>query len=52
MTRGGVEWWPPQGGASYKRSPGNVLIRREDGTQVVRPFRGLRTPPPRSHVRL
>ena len=22
--------------------PRNVLIRREDGTQVVRPFRGLR----------
>lgn len=22
----------------------NVLIRREDGTEVVRPFRGLRRP--------
>lgn len=22
----------------------NVLIRREDGTRVVRPFRGLRVP--------
>lgn len=28
--------WGPGGG------PRNVLIRREDGTQVVRPFRGLR----------
>ena len=31
--------WPdraPRGG------PRNVLIRREDGTKVVRPFRGLR----------
>lgn len=25
-----------------RRSPRNVLIRREDGTKVVRPFRGLR----------
>jgi len=24
--------------------PRNVLIEREDGTQVVRPFRGLRKP--------
>jgi hypothetical protein len=24
--------------------PRNVLIRREDGTQIVRPFRGLRKP--------
>ena len=24
--------------------PRNVLIRREDGTLVVRPFRGLRRP--------
>ncbi len=24
--------------------PRNVLIRRGDGTQVVRPFRGLRKP--------
>lgn len=24
--------------------PRNVLIRREDGTEVVRPFRGLRKP--------
>jgi hypothetical protein len=24
--------------------PRNVLIRREDGTEVVRPFRGLRVP--------
>lgn len=23
--------------------PRNVLVRREDGTRVVRPFRGLRT---------
>lgn len=28
--------WGPGGG------PRNVLIRREDGTEVVRPFRGLR----------
>jgi hypothetical protein len=27
--------------------PRNVLIRREDGTVVVRPFRGLRKPPGR-----
>lgn len=26
------------------RGPRNVLIRREDGTLVVRPFRGLRCP--------
>ncbi len=25
-----------------RRAPHNVLIRREDGTRVVRPFRGLR----------
>jgi acetyl esterase len=25
--------------------PRNVLIRRQDGTLVVRPFRGLRRPP-------
>lgn len=30
--------WGPGGG------PRNVLIRREDGTTVVRPFRGLRKP--------
>ena len=30
--------WGPGGG------PRNVLIRREDGTEVVRPFRGLRRP--------
>lgn len=28
--------WGPGGG------PRNVRIRREDGTEVVRPFRGLR----------
>ena len=26
--------------------PRNVLIRREDGSLVVRPFRGLRLPKP------
>jgi hypothetical protein len=31
--------WGPGGG------PRNVLIRRADGTTVVRPFRGLRKPP-------
>ncbi|GAA1516663.1 hypothetical protein GCM10009677_57450 [Sphaerisporangium rubeum] len=31
--------WGPGGG------PRNVLIRRADGTKVVRPFRGLRRPP-------
>ncbi len=31
--------WGPGGG------PRNVLIRRADGHQVVRPFRGLRRPP-------
>lgn len=30
--------WGPGGG------PRNVLIRRGDGTRVVRPFRGLRKP--------
>jgi acetyl esterase len=30
--------WGPGGG------PRNVLIRRHDGTEVVRPFRGLRKP--------
>jgi acetyl esterase len=28
------------------RSPRNVLIRRDDGSLVVRPFRGLRLPGP------
>jgi acetyl esterase len=28
------------------RGPRNVLIERGDGTQVVRPFRGLRLPRP------
>jgi acetyl esterase len=32
--------WGPGGG------PRNVLIRRADGTTVVRPFRGLRVPRP------
>lgn len=31
--------WGPGGG------PRNVLIRREDGTETVRPFRGLRKLP-------
>lgn len=31
--------WGPGGG------PRNVRIRRQDGTTVVRPFRGLRRPP-------
>jgi len=31
--------WGPGGG------PRNVAIRRQDGTVVVRPFRGLRKPP-------
>jgi hypothetical protein len=30
--------WGPGGG------PRNVMIRRPDGTEVVRPFRGLRRP--------
>ena len=30
--------WGPGGG------PRNVLVRRDDGTEVVRPFRGLRKP--------
>lgn len=34
-----VRWRPGAGG------PRNVLIRRSDGTLVVRPFRGLRKPP-------
>jgi hypothetical protein len=32
--------WGPGGG------PRNVAVRREDGTVVVRPFRGLRKPKP------
>ena len=28
------------------RGPRNVLVRRADGRRVVRPFRGLRLPPP------
>lgn len=36
---GWLEWLTPPKGA-----PRNVLIRREDGTEVVRPFRGLRKP--------
>lgn len=32
--------WGPGGG------PRNVLIRRADGSRVVRPFRGLRKPKP------
>jgi len=31
--------WGPGGG------PRNVWVRRADGTEVVRPFRGLRRPP-------
>jgi acetyl esterase len=31
--------WGPGGG------PRNVWIRRADGTETVRPFRGLRKPP-------
>lgn len=30
--------------AGRPRSPRNVAIRRADGTVVVRPYRGLRTP--------
>lgn len=33
-----------------RRAPHNVLIRREDGTRVVRPFRGLRRMPDPSNV--
>lgn len=36
-----VIWhWPPR-----RHGPRNVLIERGDGSLVVRPFRGLRTPP-------
>lgn len=31
-------------GTGPRNGPRNVLIRREDGTLVVRPFRGLRRP--------
>lgn len=31
--------------ARPRRAPRNVLIRRADGTQAVRPFRGLRRIP-------
>jgi hypothetical protein len=34
--------WGPGGG------PRNVLIERQDGSRVVRPFRGLRKPVDRS----
>lgn len=33
-----VARWGPGGG------PRNVLVRRQDGAMVVRPFRGLRRP--------
>lgn len=34
------------GGLGGRRGgPRNVLIRRADGTEVVRPLRGLRLPP-------
>lgn len=32
--------WGPGGG------PRNVMIRRSDGSRVIRPFRGLRLPCP------
>ncbi|MCJ2022120.1 hypothetical protein MKK84_32760 [Methylobacterium sp. E-065] len=32
-----------------RRAPHNVLIEREDGSRVVRPFRGLRKLPEASH---
>ncbi|HEX4517941.1 MAG TPA: hypothetical protein VH063_00030 [Gaiellaceae bacterium] len=35
-----IRWRP----GSPKGTPRNVLIRRADGTLVVRPFRGLRKP--------
>lgn len=38
-TRWAVTAKPAPG---QKHAPRNVLIRREDGTRVVRPFRGLR----------
>jgi hypothetical protein len=34
-----ITWWAGRG-------PRNVLIKRGDGTRVVRPFRGLRRDPP------
>lgn len=36
---------PESVGANRKSGPRNVLIRREDGSLVVRPFRGLRKRP-------
>jgi acetyl esterase len=37
----GVSWLRPP----RRTAPRNVLIRRADGTLVIRPFRGLRRPP-------
>jgi hypothetical protein len=50
-----VQW--RSGLRSGPTGPRNVLIRRADGTLVVRPFRGLRrpdavTPPPAAHSRV
>jgi hypothetical protein len=41
-----VTRWGPGGG------PRNVLIRRDDGRLVVRPFRGLRKPAENSQAQL
>jgi hypothetical protein len=40
-------WLPRSDGKPHTRTgPHNVLIERADGSRVVRPFRGLQTPPP------
>jgi hypothetical protein len=41
-----VQWRKGDGPAG----PKNVRIRREDGSEVVRPFRGLRTHGSRHHA--
>jgi len=37
-----VKWRHINVAKGFKGPPRNVLIEREDGTRVVRPFRGLR----------
>lgn len=40
-----IQWGLKSKGESYG-GPRNVKIRRADGTETVRPFRGLRKAPP------
>lgn len=42
LARAAVHRGTLPGGTPVKAAPVNVLIQRDDGTRVVRPFRGLR----------